>query len=97
MSIISQQDLQQHHCVPLWYNKVEDKGEKRLTVGARSTASHGGTRPSDTTSDSTICTLIFSTLWEANISAFMAIRGIMNKMAEGNEYSDQSLKCEMKL
>ena len=31
---------------------------------------------------------------------FMAIRGIINKMAEGNEYleySDKSLECETKL
>ena len=27
----------------------------------------------------------------------MAIRGMMNMMAEGNEYSDESLECETKL
>ena len=26
----------------------------------------------------------------------MAIRGMMNMMAEGNEYSDESLECETK-
>ena len=36
-------------------------------------------------------------LWEANFSSFMAIRGIMNKMAEGDEYLECSLECEMKL
>ena len=36
-------------------------------------------------------------LWEANVSSFMAIRGIMNKMAEGNKYLDQSLECKTKL
>ena len=35
--------------------------------------------------------------WEANFSSFMVIRGIMNKMAEGDEYLDYSLECEMKL
>ena len=54
----------------------------------------------DAAATNTVLTLIFRMLWKAKFSSFQAIRGILNKMVEGNEYleySDESLECETKL